>query len=167
MSGALCAGFKAGPFGAGQVDRFLQEMESRVVQMRQAAEEEKVGSTSTVGCYTTKVLVPVHKCYYHVGEGHAVVYSCTCSHSLWKWSYVNVLCSYYSTLGGIFSHAVTNLPSEACMLACGHSVTLQCVMYTVCMLVDEVIGTGCDVTVYVLCSTVHVSNPPVVHCMCI
>ena len=41
---ALNAGYVAEPFEVRQVGQFLQDMESRMAQMRRAAGEEKVGS---------------------------------------------------------------------------------------------------------------------------
>ena len=67
MSGTLCVGFMAEPFSDGQVDRFLQQMESKVDQMKQAAEEEKVSSTSAIYCFFAKGLVNVY--WYKVSRG--------------------------------------------------------------------------------------------------
>ena len=76
----LTAGYTTEPFDDRQVDRFLQQMEARVAQMRQAIDEKKVGS-QVQSIVTTKTIPPclwgalcvlVH-----------VVYICTCLFCKW------------------------------------------------------------------------------------
>lgn len=72
----------AEPFDDRQVDRFLQQMEARVAQMRQAADEEKVGSqvqlivaTKTVYGPTLIVGSPLRAC--------SCLRTCTCPFCKW------------------------------------------------------------------------------------
>ena len=51
----LTAGYAAEPFDDRQVDRFLQQMEARVDQMRRAVDEKKVGS-QVQSIVTTKTI---------------------------------------------------------------------------------------------------------------
>lgn len=61
----LRAGYMTGPFDVRQVERFLQEMGSRMGQMRQAADEEKVCATKYSGghskdCLFSHLVFPTH-----------------------------------------------------------------------------------------------------------
>ena len=51
----LTAGYATEPFDDRQVDRFLQQMEARVAQRRQAVDEKKVGS-QVQSIVTTKTI---------------------------------------------------------------------------------------------------------------